>query len=416
MTPTPPVQPPTPESGGYLRNKDIIVISLSDWEGPKRIRQYLSEELTRRGNRVLFVESQYTLSKFLKNPNFPRLLRFLKGPRAFRENLFAISTVPFIPGGEFSSFISGVNWNFERTFLRSALKRLGFNNPLLWIFAYNAASIIGKLGESRTLYFCNDAFSLLVESPRLQDRVAALEKQLMANVSTVFTVSDKLTDEKSRFHPSVHTVYHGVDIGLFQNALRQPGGSRPSDLPKTSPIIGYSGVIRYMLDLDLLRTIAQQRPDWQIVLVGPVAESRPEFYSRIEELKRLPNITFTGAKSPGDLPKYIAAFDVCLLPYVTGEVSSYYSAPLKFFEYLAAGKPVVSTVGPYQYDRGVVLNCSSQQEMLLSIEEALKSSSPALEARRKAIAAGNSWEERVRLIDRVLTSEPAPGTCSSKRT
>lgn len=236
-------QPQAHESGSFLKDKDIIIISISDWEGPKRIRQYLSEELARQGNRVLFVESQYTLSKFIKKPSISRALRFLRGPRSLIENLFLLATFPFIPGGEFSPLISRVNWNIQRTFLRNTLKRLGFRDPLLWIFAYNASPVIGKLGESLSIYFCNDAFSLLVESKALQERVNALEQELLRNVNIVFTVSDKLTEEKSQFHRSVHTIYHGVDLNVFQQALRKPG-NRPADMPAKKPIIGYSGVIR----------------------------------------------------------------------------------------------------------------------------------------------------------------------------
>lgn len=401
-----PLDPKQPASGSFLKHKDIVIISISDWEGPKRIRQYLSEELARQGNRVLFVESQYTFSKFIKKPSLSRLFRFLRGPRRLAEDLYLLATFPFLPGGEFSGFLSRTNWNIERTFLRNAMKRLGFRNPLLWMFAYNARPLIGKLGESLSIYFCNDAFSLLVDSKTLQQRVAALEQDLLKEVDVVFTVSDKLSQEKSQFHPSVHTIYHGVDIRLFQQSISMPGATRPADLPAKSPIIGYSGVIRYMLDLEMIGFVADRQPGWSIVLVGPVTESRADFYSQIEELKRRPNVHFLGSKRPEELPPYINAFDVCLLPYVQGEVSTYYSAPLKFYEYLAAGKPVVSTVGPRQYDRDIVLNCVTKEEMLAAIHEALSKNSPALAAKRKTLANDNSWERRVHQIDAVLSRVP----------
>ncbi len=392
------------ESGSpsFLRKKDIVVISLSDWEGPKRIRQFLSEELARQGNRVLFVESQYTLSKFIKRPSLDRAFRFLKGPRQLSENLFLLSTFPFVPGGEFSPSISRTNWNIERSLLRSAMKRLGFHNPILWIFAYNAAPLIGKLGESLSLYFCNDAFSLLVDSRSLQRRVAELERDVLKQSDIVFTVSDKLSEEKSQFHPSVHTIHHGVEYRLFQRTADPSAFALPSDLPSGKPIIGYSGVIRYMLDLELIRTLADQRPDWNFVLVGPVSESRSDFYSQIENLKRRPNVHFPGSKRPEDLPAYISHFDVCLLPYVRTEISTYYTAPLKFYEYLAAGRPVVSTVGPMRYDKDVVEYCETSGDVLRAIERALAGKSSVLENKRRAIAAENSWEERIRQIDRIL--------------
>jgi len=395
--------PQSQKPGTFLKNKDIVIISISDWEGPKRIRQFLAEELARQGNRVLFVESQYTLSKFLQKPSLSRALRFLKGPRRLSDNLSLIATFPFIPGGEFSAVISRTNWNLERSFLRQAMKHLGFRDPLLWIFAYNASPLIGKLGESLSLYFCNDAFSLLVDAKPLQQRIASLEQEVMRKVDIVFTVSEKLSEEKSRFHKSVHTIYHGVDYPLFERVAGSTAG-RPADMPSAKPVIGYSGVIRYMLDLDLIRFLAEQRPEWDFVLVGPVSESRSEFYAQIENLKRRSNVHFLGPKRPEELPSYIGAFDVSLLPYVQGEVSTYYAAPLKFYEYLAAGKCVVSTVGPKEYDRDVVINCSSQQEVLAAIIDVLSSDPADCAQKRKEIAKRNSWSERVRQIDAILAA------------
>ena len=396
-------QSPKPGTGTFLKNKDIVIISISDWEGPKRIRQFLSEELARQGNRVLFVESQYTLSKFLQKPSLSRALRFFKGPRLLSDNLYLLATFPFIPGGEFSAGISRTNWNLERSFLRQAMKRLGFRDPLLWIFAYNASPLIGKMGESLSLYFCNDAFSLLVDSKSLQQRIASLEQEVMAKVDIVFTVSDKLSEEKSRFHRSVHTIYHGVDYPLFErSAGSRP--SRPADMPSGKPVIGYSGVIRYILDLELIRFLAEQKPDWDFVLVGPASESRSEFYAQIENLKRRSNVHFLGPRHPEELPSYINSFDVCLLPYVNGEVSNYYAAPLKFYEYLAAGKCVVSTIGIKEYDRDVVINCTSPQEVLAAVADALSKDSADRVQKRKEIAKRNSWAERVRQIDAILAA------------
>jgi len=401
-----PSNPPgsKPATGTFLKNKDIVIISMSDWEGPKRIRQFLSEELARQGNRVLFVESQYTVSKFFQKPSLSRAFRFLKGPRRLSENLYLLSTFPFIPGGEFSAGISRTNWNLERSFLRQAMKRLGFRDPLLWMFAYNASPLIGKLGESLALYFCNDAFSLLVDSKTLQDRIASLEQELMGEVDIVFTVSDKLSEEKSRFHKSVHTIAHGVDYPLFERTAGS-GAVRPEDMPSGKPVIGYSGVIRYMLDLDFIRYLAEQKPDWDFVLVGPVSESRSEFYDQIESLKRRSNVHFLGPKRPEELPLYINSFDVCLLPYVKGEVSNYYAAPLKFYEYLASGKCVVSTVGIKGYDSDVVANCTSPQEVVAAVADALSKDSAERAEKRKAIAKRNSWSERVRQIDAILAAE-----------
>lgn len=393
---------PSGDSIQFLFNKDIVIVSLAEWDGPKRIRQYLTEELERRGNRVLFVEAYYTLSKFIKAPRVKKLVRFLYPPESIRPGLYRLLTFPFIPFGEFSALISKFNWSVQKFFIRRAMRQLGFRNVILWVFAYNAEALVGTLNERLSIYFCNDAFSKLVQSKALQRRVADLERALLRKVDIVFTVSEKLTEEKALIHDNVHTIYHGVDFSVFEETLRNKKSDRPHDLPKKKPIIGYSGVIRYMIDLEMIDYLARKRPDWSFVFVGPIRESNQEFYLRVDQLRIRPNIHFLGPKRPEELPRYINEFDLCLLPYEQTEVSTYYAAPLKFYEYLAAGKAVVSTVGPRDYDDDIVITVTSKEEMLNAIEAMLKKNSRAQVKRRKGIAKQNSWAHRMDAIDTAL--------------
>ncbi len=383
-----------------LSNRDIVIVALDSWDGPKRIRHYITDELLRRKCRVLFVESYYTLSKFVKAPSMDRIMKFRKGPVEIREGLYVLSSFPFIPLGEFSQTISFLNWQLQREFIRRALKRLGFRDIMLWVFAYNAGSLVGALSEELALYFCNDAFAHLVQPRRLQKTVESLERRLIEKVDVVLTVSDKLSEEKSKLHPHVYTIYHGVDFTSFEKALAK--ARPPTDIPAKKPLIGYSGVIREMIDLNLVDYLSMQKPGWTFVFVGPVAESSKRFYDRVDELSRRANIVFTGARPIQELPKYINSFDVCLLPYVQNTVSTYYSAPLKFFEYLAAGKPVVSTVGPRNFGKDVVINASSHREVLEGIQKALRMNQRRQIELRKKIAAQNSWGARVDRIEEIL--------------
>lgn len=374
-----------------LIGQDILVVSLSDWNGPKRIRQHLAEALVRKGNRVLFIEAQYTLVKFLKRPSMKRFLGFLKGPQQLKEDLFLLSAPPFIPGGEFFHSIAIVNWISARYFIRRAMRRLDIQNPTLLIFAYNGAPLVGTLNERFALYFCNDAFHLLAPKT-LSGRVLAIEQRLMAKVDAVFTVSDKLTREKSQHHAAVHTVYHGVDVGFFDSseAMRPP-----ADIPQNKPIIGYSGVLRDMLDVDLLEFVATRRREWSLVLVGPRERGNRRFEDALNRLSTQENVFLLGPKPVGSIPSYLRSFDLCMIPYVRGEIATYYSAPLKFYEYLAAGKRVISTVGPRSYDEGVVVNCTSKEEFLDAIASALINDNEELVRRRIDIARQNSWNARV---------------------
>ncbi len=379
-----------------LRGKDILVLSLSEWEGPRRIRQYLTEELLKHDNRVLFVEANFTWAKFFRTLDFGRLTRYRRGYREVKKNLFVLSAPPFVPAGEFFAGISRFNWGMTRQYIKDAARGLGFRNPILWVYAYNASSVVGTMRESQSLYFCNDAFAPLHASPYLQKKVTALEQSLVSRVDGVLTVSDKLTEEKKPFAKAIGTVYHGVDLVHFEQRLTPP----PELRSVRRPILGYSGVVRHIIDLDLLDYVAVQKPEWSIAIVGPVTESGREFYAKVERLKARPNISFLGSKSAKELPPYIQQFDVCLLPYRRGVVSSYYSSPLKFYEYLAAGKPVVSTVGPYSYDKDIILNADDRDQFIAAIAKAVKHHSPAVVRKRRHLAMQNRWETRLLQIDK----------------
>ncbi len=403
MMPLRPPSDPLP-SAEHLFGQDIIIVSLSDWSGPKRIRQHLAEALVRKGNRVLFVEAQYTFVKFLKRPSLQRFFGFLGGPRQLKEHLSLLSAPPFIPGGEFFHGIARVNWISARYFIRRAIRKLGIQNPTLLIFAYNASPLVGTLDERLTLYFCNDAFHLLVPKA-LSRHVLEIERRLIAKVDAIFTVSDKLTREKNQHHANVHTIYHGVDVESFDS----PEAMRvPADIPPTRPIIGYSGVLRDMLDVDLLEFVAVQRREWSLVLVGPRERGNRRFEEALNRLGTQENVFLLGPKPVGSIPSYLRSFDLCMIPYTQGEIATYYSAPLKFFEYLAAGKRVISTVGPRSYDNGVVINCTSREEFLAAISSALADDNEELVRRRISIARQNSWNARVQEMASFLSTLAPP--------
>ncbi len=380
-----------------LQGRDIIVLTLSEWEGPRRIRQHLTEELIRKGNRVLFVEAHFTLAKLFRSWDFNRLFKFREGYREIKKGLYLLAAQPFLPGGEFSPLVSRFNWWVAKFLVRKGLKQLGFSNPVLWIYAYNASSAVHKFGEQLSLYLCNDAFAQLYRNKFLRQRVTTIEKHLMSRVDAVVTVSEKLTEEKKPFAKKIATIHHGVDFHLFS------GSVKPIEmLTYPRPLLGYSGVIRHIIDLDLLEYLAVQNPKWVIVMIGPVTESRKEYYDKVRRLESLPNVHFLGPKSPQDLPGYLSQFDICLLPYTRGEVSSYYSSPLKFFEYLATGKPVVSTVGPYAFDNDIVSNADDYSGFADAVASALKKNSLSAIRKRKSLARDNSWEMRFYDIDAFL--------------
>jgi glycosyltransferase involved in cell wall biosynthesis len=171
--------------------------------------------------------------------------------------------------------------------------------------------------------------------PSLRER----EQLLISRADVVFTGGYQLFQSKSRYHSNVHFYGCGVDAEHFSRA-RRPETEVPADVAKLSrPIFGYFGVIDERLDYALLAQIAQEMPDASIVMIGPFAKVEQD------SLPNYPNIHWLGQRAYTDLPALVKAFDVCLMPFALNEATQYIN-PTKTLEYMAAGKPVVSTAVP----------------------------------------------------------------------
>ena len=197
-----------------------------------------------------------------------------------------------------------------------------------------------------------------------------LEQALIDKSDIVFTGGTSLFEAKKDRHPSVHCFPSSVDRTHFSKArsgLFDPADQE--DLPR--PRLGFYGVLDERFDTDLLDKVAEIRPDWSFVMVGPVVKIAPE------DLPRRPNIHYLGGKSYGELPAYLAGWDVALMPFAMNE-STQFISPTKTPEYLAGGKPVVSTpvrdvVRHYGQMEGVEI-ASTAEEFVAACERALERS------------------------------------------
>jgi UDP-galactopyranose mutase len=200
--------------------------------------------------------------------------------------------------------------------------------------------------------------------PQLLD----LERELMGKADIVFTGGSSLYEAKKDRHPNVHCFPSSVDRAHFAKArakLFDPADQE--DLPK--PRLGFYGVLDERFDTELLGNAAEMRPDWSFVMVGPVVKIAPE------DLPNRPNIHYLGPKTYDVLPAYLAGWDAALMPFAMNE-STQFISPTKTPEYLAGGKPVVSTpirdvVRHYGQLQGVKI-ASTLDEFVAACEEALE--------------------------------------------
>ena len=205
--------------------------------------------------------------------------------------------------------------------------------PLIaWYYTPMMLGFSRHLDSSVTVYDCMDELSKFRFAPEC---LLDLEQELINRADLVFTGGTSLYEAKKDRHDSVHLFPSSVDRAHFGKA--RGGLFDPADQEELPhPRFGFFGVIDERFDIELLDQIAAMRPDWSFVMVGPVVKIAPE------DLPMRPNIHYLGAKTYGQLPAYLAGWDVALMPFAMNESTEFIS-PTKTPEYLAGGKPVVST-------------------------------------------------------------------------
>lgn len=204
--------------------------------------------------------------------------------------------------------------------------------PIVWYYTPMSLPFSDHLDPATVVYDCMDELSAFRGAPpALLER----ERALLGRADVVFTGGHSLYEAKRHRHRNVHAFPSSVDVAHFRQArARLPEPADQASIPH--PRIGHYAVLDERLDTDLVAAIADARPDWQLVLVGPVV--------KIDEaaLPRRPNLHYLGGKRYEELPAYLSGWDAAFMPFALNE-STRFISPTKTPEYLAAGKPVVST-------------------------------------------------------------------------
>jgi UDP-galactopyranose mutase len=260
---------------------------------------------------------------------------------------------------------------------------------LFWYYTPMALTISDSFTPLLTIYDCMDELSAFKNAP---SRLKELEAQLMKKADLVFTGGQSLYEAKKGQHPCLFPFPSSIDkkhFGKSRNITLEPTDQYL--IPK--PRIGFFGVIDERMDLDLLEKLSHERPEWQFVIIGPVVKIDAAL------LPVAPNIHYLGGKSYEELPNYLAGWDVAMMPFAINE-STRFISPTKTPEYLAGGKPVVSTpiadvVSPYG-ENGLVYIAHSPEAFIEGIEKELQMDNR--EGWLKAVDAfleKNSWDNTV---------------------
>ncbi|MDQ3364990.1 MAG: glycosyltransferase family 1 protein [Myxococcota bacterium] len=275
----------------------------------------------------------------------------------------------------------------QRTMIDRVLYELDNPRPVLWYYTPMSLAFTHHVKARAVVYDCMDELSLFHGAPpALTEREALLLK----HADVVFTGGHNLYAHKKTTtqHRNIHAFPSSVDVPHFAQA-REPLADPVDQAEIPHPRIGFFGVIDERLDIELLDAVAVARPDLHFVMVGPVVKIDPA------RLPDRPNIYWLGGKTYQELPSYLAGWDVAMLPFARNE-STRFISPTKTPEYLAAGKPVVSTsitdvVRPYG-DQGLAWIADSAVDFIDAIDQALASERNARVAQADSFLADLSWD------------------------
>ncbi|WP_152046527.1 UDP-galactopyranose mutase [Aureimonas psammosilenae] len=221
--------------------------------------------------------------------------------------------------------------------------------PVFWFYTPMMFGFARDLPAAAVVYDCMDELSAFrFADPRLLER----ESELLRRADAVFTGGWSLYEAKRHRHANIHPFPSAVDADHFRRARGSDLAAPADQAGLKGPILGFYGVIDERLDLPLIADLARLRPDWSLVMLGPVVKIDPN------ELPRAPNIHWLGGRSYGELPAYLSGWDVALMPFAINEATRFIS-PTKTPEYLAGGKPVVSTpIADVQRHYGSLKGCA----------------------------------------------------------
>ncbi|WP_437476478.1 glycosyltransferase family 1 protein [Sorangium sp. So ce1014] len=296
----------------------------------------------------------------------------------------------------------------QRRLLNSLVRDQDIRQPILWLYTPMSLPIAADVESSLVVYDCMDELSAFRGAPPL---LRERERELFARADLVFTGGQSLYEAKRAQHPSVHAFPSSVDAAHFAKARGQP--SDPYDqrhIPR--PRLGFFGVIDERLDIALVARVAEERPDLQLVMLGPVVKIDPA------SLPRRPNIHWLGQKSYQELPAYLGGWDVAIMPFALDEATRFIS-PTKTLEYLAAGKPVVSTairdvVTPYGEKKAV--HIAEASTFVAAVEAALAGPREAHLAIADEMVSATSWDKTWRSMSKLITEALQSKRSASVRT
>jgi glycosyltransferase involved in cell wall biosynthesis len=373
-----------------------IVCFAKDWSEDPTSNNHVMRLLARNNN-VLWLNSiglrrprltdRRDLGKMVE-----KLRGFARGPVQVDERMWVFT--PLVVPLPASAVASVVNQQILRYSLHWLRRRLGMDRYQLWTFLPNVVEHLGALDPSLVVYYCTDEFSQFSYLDR--EKMSRWDSELCRRADVVFTTATPLLEKRRPHNPETHLALHGVDYQHFAQALRDDTAVASDLAGLAKPTLGFFGLIHDWIDLDLIAFLAEQRPSWNIVLIGKPAVD-------VSRLQRFGNVKLLGRRPYADLPRYCKGFSVGLLPFAINELTRNVN-PIKMREYLSAGLPVVSTDLPEARSQKLCRVATTREAFLEACEQAIASDNEVERRRRSDAMKKETWEVKVEELGRIVAA------------
>jgi glycosyltransferase involved in cell wall biosynthesis len=393
-----------------LSGRNIVCIASSWFDHPTskhHVMRILAEH-----NRVIWVSHHASRRPSFSLRDFRTMMRRLRrssaGPQRVPGGLMVLS--PLLAPFPESRLVRAYNTRVLVQQIGKALASLAPAPLQLWLFAPDVPELIRRFDFERVVYYCADDFAGF--SGYDAATVERLEAATLAGSDVVIATSAPLYQSRRQVHPHTHLVPHGVDFEHFAQAADPGGLEIPPEMRRIpGPVLGYIGLISDYVDLELLGQAARRRPNWSFVLIGNST-------CPLGGLKALRNVYLLGGRPYEDLPRYVAAFDLGLIPFRMNRLIRAVN-PIKLREYLAAGLPVVSAPLEAVLEYAPAVHpAQSLDEFLAACEAALREGDATARRARQDLVRHESWYCRIEQISSIVAghdeqSSQTPNSCTA---
>ena len=370
--------------------RDLIFVSMEDWDEVWRRNQFLCAALARRfpQMKILFVGLTINVSHHIRHGSVGKIFRQMTWQVPGFRNITVMHAIKLLPDSitparKFNEFVA-------RTQIRGVAERLGMRNPILWLNPHSSVHMPGLMGERCVVYDITDDWGLVPSlTPSERKLTIEQDRALTSRADLVVVCSEALERSRREQAREILLVPNGVDVTHYAAV-----GSPTADRPWPGPVFGYTGTLHTdRTDVRIIIDLARAFPRGSVVLVGP-----DHWKPRDRELLALEkNVFMPGAVPYSKIPGIMSQFDVCIVPHVETTFTESLN-PIKLWEYLAGGKPIVSTnIAGFRDYPHLCRIASSSDAFIAACRVALEEGT-ALRDARIAEASLHTWEARLDML------------------